>query len=304
MIDADNRIILPLLARHRCHANIRRHAIFAAGLSIALAVALAPTPLRAEEDVFQPPSPLDAAPAPLDAPLSIARPTDGEPSRSLQPKPRKARAFAIDARAPAKPSETARERSAFFKPETGPANSRAADELIAVKEALAARAGAEKPVAATPLHGPQPAAVTHETVSPKVLPAVQEFCTNIADLARERRAAFQAERLRELEEQLSQRIAELDQRRTEVKQWLDRQKEAEKKADESVIAIFSRMRPEAAAAQLSAADESTAAAVLAKLNPRTASAILNEIDAAKAAKLTDAISRTRTAQLQPQSVSQ
>lgn len=298
MINAAFRITMTS-AKDRRVSAFHHPLIVAAGLAATLTLALTSAPLRAEDEVFHPASPLDLSPAPADEPLSISRPTGvpSEGSRSLQPKPRKVRVIAIDARANA-----TRERGAFYQPEAGPANSRAADALIATRDALALKAPSSEKPTATP--SPAVAALAPEPTAPKPLPATQEFCASIADQARERRAAYQAERFRELEEQLNQRIAELDQRRAEVKQWLDRQKEAERKADESVIAIFSRMRPEAAAAQLSAADEATAAAVLAKLNPRTASAILNEIDAAKAAKLTDAISKTKTAQLQPQSVSQ
>ena len=52
-----------------------------------------------------------------------------------------------------------------------------------------------------------------------------------------------------------------------------------KKADEGVIAIYAKMRPEAAAAQMAIMEDATAAALLAKLNPRVASSILNEMDA-------------------------
>jgi len=45
------------------------------------------------------------------------------------------------------------------------------------------------------------------------------------------------------------------------------------------------MKPDAAAAQFSAMDESGAAAILAKLNPRAAGIILNDIDASRAARI-------------------
>ena len=57
-----------------------------------------------------------------------------------------------------------------------------------------------------------------------------------------------------------------------------------------MVDIYSRMRPEAAAAQLAALDESTAAAVLIKLNSRTASAILGEMDIPRAVSLAQLIS--------------
>ena len=51
----------------------------------------------------------------------------------------------------------------------------------------------------------------------------------------------------------------------------------------SVVAIYSQMRPDAAAGQIAVMAPDAAAAILAKLSPRTASAILNEMDAQTAA---------------------
>jgi flagellar motility protein MotE (MotC chaperone) len=61
-------------------------------------------------------------------------------------------------------------------------------------------------------------------------------------------------------------------------------------AEDGVVAIYAKMQPEAAAAQMAVMEDSMAVAVLAKLNPRVSSAILNEMDAGKAAKLTDLMS--------------
>ena len=59
-----------------------------------------------------------------------------------------------------------------------------------------------------------------------------------------------------------------------------------KKARDSVVLIYSRMRPDAAALQLVAMDEETAAAVMLRLEPKAASIILNEMEPGKAARLT------------------
>ena len=115
----------------------------------------------------------------------------------------------------------------------------------------------------------------------------QAYCSNIAPTAIDARFAWQAKRLAELEAELKQRMAELDAKQAEYKIWLQKREEFQKKADDNVVAIYSRMRPEASAAQLAAMQEAMAASILAKLNARAASAILNEMDAAKAARLTD-----------------
>lgn len=131
--------------------------------------------------------------------------------------------------------------------------------------------------------GPQ---VTGPTPQPS---EAQLYCSNIAATAADARFAWQAKRLADLETQLKQRISELEIKQAEYKEWLQKREEFQKKAEDNVVAIYSRMRPEAAASQLAAMEDVTAAAILAKLNARSAGAILNEMDAARAARLTDAM---------------
>ena len=90
-----------------------------------------------------------------------------------------------------------------------------------------------------------------------------------------------------MEEELKQKIAELQAKQEEYKKWVIARQELLDKGEDGVVAIFSHMRPDAAALQLSAMEDETAAAVLSKLNPRNASAILDEIDPPRAARLTD-----------------
>jgi len=119
---------------------------------------------------------------------------------------------------------------------------------------------------------------------------IQRFCLNNAASAGDARAAWQAAKLVELEAQIKQRIAELDAKRAEYEEWLKKRDEALKKAEDGIVAIYSRMRPDAAALQLSAMDDMMAAMLLTRLPPRTASAILNEIEPGRAARLTNTMS--------------
>jgi flagellar motility protein MotE (MotC chaperone) len=114
---------------------------------------------------------------------------------------------------------------------------------------------------------------------------ITQFCTSLSSAASDGRLAWQAKRLDEMEVRLRDRVAELEAKRAETAEWLKRREDAQRKADESVVAIYAKMKPDAAAAQFSAMDESGAAAILAKLNPRAASTILNEIDASRAARI-------------------
>jgi len=117
-----------------------------------------------------------------------------------------------------------------------------------------------------------------------------QYCANIADAAADARFAWQKETLTSLERQIEDRIKILEQKRAEYEEWLQRRNEFLAKADESLIAIYARMRPDAAALQLANMNEETAAAIIAKLNPRAASAVLNEMEPARAAHLTNFIS--------------
>jgi flagellar motility protein MotE (MotC chaperone) len=115
---------------------------------------------------------------------------------------------------------------------------------------------------------------------------VLRYCTAIHDSAREARAAWQAQSLLEIEERIEARIEDLARERAAYEEYLTRREEFLRRAEEGVIEIYARMRPDAAAAQLAAMDNQTASAVIAKLNPRQASAILNEMEPGRAALLT------------------
>jgi len=114
-----------------------------------------------------------------------------------------------------------------------------------------------------------------------------QYCSNIVDAAADARFARQAETLNALEAKVAKRISELETKRAEYETWLARREAFLKKADENLVAIYSRMRPDAAAAQMAMMDDETAAAILMKLNPRGASAILNEMEPAQAAQLSN-----------------
>ncbi len=117
-----------------------------------------------------------------------------------------------------------------------------------------------------------------------------QYCTNIANAAADARFAWQKQELLQTEEQVKQRIGELEGKITEYRKWLARRDEFSKRAQASVTTIYAKMRPDAAAQQLSVLDEETAAAVISQLNPRVASALMAEMDAKIAARLTAIIS--------------
>jgi flagellar motility protein MotE (MotC chaperone) len=165
------------------------------------------------------------------------------------------------------------------------------------------------PASATPAPAPAPAPAPVRpakpgsvTVPPKSAPPqaaaptdseVALFCSNVADLAVDARLAWQLKELQKAETLLRERIAEVEAKRAEYEKWMELRDDFLKKAEASVVEIYSRMKPEAAATQIAGMADETAAAVLAKLSPRSSSAIFNEMETARAAHLADLLGGMR-----------
>jgi flagellar motility protein MotE (MotC chaperone) len=119
----------------------------------------------------------------------------------------------------------------------------------------------------------------------EITPAIKAYCQNIEDAALEVRFLHQKRELQRLEGELEKRTAALEAKRAEYQTWLQRRDEFINKAEGSLVALYAKIKPEAAATQLTGIDEEAAAALLLKLSPRSASAILDQMDSAKAARL-------------------
>ncbi len=130
---------------------------------------------------------------------------------------------------------------------------------------------------------PQPAAAAADATTANA----DAYCKNIANQAADARYARQAESLAAMTKALDERIAALEAKRADYEKWVATRQDFLKRADESVVAIYSQMRPDAASQQIAVMGEDAAAAILSKLQPRIASAILNEMDAVTAARLTN-----------------
>jgi flagellar motility protein MotE (MotC chaperone) len=160
---------------------------------------------------------------------------------------------------------------------------------IALAESAAATAAEAKVAEAKKDEPPK-----NRDTRPAPGPDTQQYCANIAAATGSARSALQEKRLVELEQQISRRLMELEAKRTELQELLNRQEAFARKADESLTAIYARMRPDAAAAQLGDMEEESAAALLLRLQPKYASAILNEIEPPRAAALMKKISSVST----------
>lgn len=120
---------------------------------------------------------------------------------------------------------------------------------------------------------------------PLQLNETQQYCQNIAAAAADARFAWQRKRISDLEAQLKQRIADLEAREAAFKEFLAHRDEVMKRATDTVVGIYSHMKPDVAAKQLSGLDDDLAAAILTHLTQKQASIILNEVDPDRAVKL-------------------
>lgn len=138
---------------------------------------------------------------------------------------------------------------------------------------------------------PEAAPPAAARIAPPAAPAseAQRFCQNVAAAAADARFSLQTRKLNELEDGIAKRVAALEAKEAEVKAVLAEHEDARRRAEASLVAIYAKMRPDAAAAQIAALDDGTAAAVLRALSARQSSAILNEIPAERAVKLVNAI---------------
>lgn len=117
------------------------------------------------------------------------------------------------------------------------------------------------------------------------LDEIRKFCGNLDNQALDARYSLQAKQLTELKADVEKRMQALEQKRKEYEIWLKRRDDFVNTAQDSLVDIISKMKPDAAAAQMALIGDEPAAALILKLNPRVSSVILNEMPAEKAAKL-------------------
>jgi flagellar motility protein MotE (MotC chaperone) len=119
---------------------------------------------------------------------------------------------------------------------------------------------------------------------------IEKFCGNIADAARDRRYALQTQELEALKADIEQRVKLLEAKRVEYEKWMKTRQAFMDRATENVVAIYARMRPDAAAEKLSELDPVLAAAIMLKLQVKQTGLIMNEMERATAARLTGIMS--------------
>ncbi|MDP1701095.1 MAG: MotE family protein [Aestuariivirga sp.] len=113
-----------------------------------------------------------------------------------------------------------------------------------------------------------------------------DYCANIADLAADARHMLQMKTLEDIEKKIDQKIALLEAKRAESEAFLKKRNDAIKETRQDLVDIFSKMKPDVAAAQFEILDVETSASILKQLNARVAGTILNEMKAPVAAAIT------------------
>ncbi len=119
-----------------------------------------------------------------------------------------------------------------------------------------------------------------------VLPEEATYCNAIVDQARELRYSAREEELRKLQSELEHGLELIETKKAEFEKWVQRRDAFSNNASETLIAIYEKMRPEAAAERLTIVDPMLASAILLKMPPGKSGTILNEMEAKKAAGIT------------------
>ncbi len=135
--------------------------------------------------------------------------------------------------------------------------------------------------------------------APELSPA-QQYCSSIMDTATAAQIAQQTRNLEKAQKQLDDRIALLAAKADILKNWIKLREDFTARVTDSLVQIYTKMKPDAAAAQLTAMDEAGAAAIMSKLPPKVSSPIMSEMEAMKAARLSAIMVGAGDISIQPQ----
>ena len=114
---------------------------------------------------------------------------------------------------------------------------------------------------------------------------IQRYCSGAVPSVKDARTMWEVGQLSDAEKRIAEKTALLEKRLKQLEEWSAKRDEFMKRADDNTVAIFAKMKPEAAAAQFATMDERDAASFISKLPPRAASLVLGEMEAGRAGRL-------------------
>jgi flagellar motility protein MotE (MotC chaperone) len=117
------------------------------------------------------------------------------------------------------------------------------------------------------------------------LTAAEQYCAAVGDVAAKTLFANQRQALEQAQAGLEARIKSLNEKTEKLQAWIKKREDFLKSASDSLVEIYTKMKPEVAAAQLVVMNQTMAAAIVARLPPKAASAVLAEMDATRAARM-------------------
>lgn len=132
------------------------------------------------------------------------------------------------------------------------------------------------------------------------LSPAQQYCSNILDATSAAQIAQQTRSLQKAQKEINDRIALLNAKAEVLKSWMKLREDFAAHATDALVEIYTRMKPDSAAAQLAAMDEMTSAAIISKLAPKVSSPIMAEMEVAKAARLSAVIAGAGELATQPE----
>jgi flagellar motility protein MotE (MotC chaperone) len=136
--------------------------------------------------------------------------------------------------------------------------------------------------------------------TPIVLSPAEQYCSSVLDAASAAQLAQQKGELEKAQQEVDNKIARLTAKTSELKRWMKKREDFSAQVTDSLVQIYSKMDPDAAAAQLTAMDEFVAAAIMSKLPIKAASLIMTEMEATKAARLSAVLASAADLALKPE----
>ena len=117
----------------------------------------------------------------------------------------------------------------------------------------------------------------------------QRYCYNIADQARDARYLRQKRKIEQMERRLVELTERLERKRAEFEAWVKKREAITRRVTASMLKVYEKMEPDAAAQQIRHMEYAVAVALLTGMKPEKASAILMEMDPKIAGRLVNVI---------------